>query len=147
MASERVVILAKLTASVNWTTLVTAPNTRWRESWGRNGLEASTAPYVALTGKLSPCAVLTMGSRAAANIVHYGERTFFRLWVYHDYDFNAINAALYVAKQLLDNAYITADNHGTPRLQWVDDMQEFTADELQGAAGGSSRYVMLGGWQ
>lgn len=145
--NERAAILAALTASASWTSLVAADNTKWREAWGRNGLEASTAPFNSTTGKLTACAELSMSTRSRANLQHFGEQTFLRLWVYHDYDFNAVNAALYAAKRILDNYYLpTVDNHGTPRLQWVDDMAEFTADELQGAAGGSSRYVMLAGW-
>jgi hypothetical protein len=144
--NERAAILAALTASASWTTLVLAANTKWEESWGRNGLEPSTAPFDVATGKLTACAALTLSTRSPANLTHFGERAFFRLWVYHDYDFNAVQAALWAARRLLDNTYITADNRGTPLLRWVDDMPEFRADELSGAAGGSSRYVMLQGW-
>lgn len=145
--NERAAILAALTASASWTSLVAADNTKWREAWGRNGLEASTAPFNSTTGKLTACAELTISTRSRVNLPDYGEQSFFTLWVYHDYDFNAVNAALYAAKRILNNTYLPmVDNHGTPLLRWSNDIAEFTADELQGAAGGSSRYVMLAGW-
>lgn len=145
MANERVAIRAALVASASWTSLVSATNTQWRETWGRNGLEAATAPADA-NGILAPCAVLTMGTRTPANITHFGEKTFFRLWVYHATDFNAVQAALSAARRILDNTYITADNFGTPRLQWVDVIDEFIDDELGGVVGASARWVMLAGW-
>lgn len=145
MANERAAILAALTASANWTALVLAINTKFKEDWGPNGLTPTVAPVDA-NGKLPACAVLAFSTRSQSNIIHFGERAFFRLWVYHDGDANLVSAALYAARRILDNKIITADNHGTPLLQWVDDMADFTADELSGAAGCSSRYVMLAGW-
>lgn len=143
--NERDAILAALTASASWTALVLAANTKFRESWGANGLEPSNASYDA-NGKLVATAVLSFSTRSPSNITHFGERAFFRLWVYHDRDANLVQSALYAARRILDNKIITADNHGTPLLQWVDDLGDFTADELGGAAACGSRYVMLAGW-
>lgn len=145
MSSERVAIRAALVASASWTSLVSAVNTQWRETWGRNGLEPATAPADA-NGLLSPCAVLTMGTRSPANLTHFGETAFFQLWVYHATDFNAVQAALSVARRILDNAYVTADTYGQPRLKWVDVQPEFIDDELGGAVGASARFVALEGW-
>jgi hypothetical protein len=95
---------------------------------------------------LTICAALTDNSRSPANLTHYGERAFFTLWVYHPSDKSAVTAALYAARRILDNAYTAVDNKGVPRIQWVNDLQTFTADELGGAFGGASRYVLLHGW-
>lgn len=146
MANERDAILAALTASASWTALVAANNTKFREDWGRNGIEPSTAPYDAITGRLTPCAALMMATRTPVNLTHFGERAFFRLWVYHDSDYSAVQDALRVAKRLLDNTYITVDNYGKPLLRWVDDISEFPDESMGGAAAGVSRYQMLAGW-
>ena len=145
MANERVAILAALNASASWTALVSAVNTRFREDWGRNGLEPATAPADA-NGLLLPCAVLTMNARSPVNIANWGEKVFFRLWVYNATDFNAVQAALSVARRALDNTYITADNYGKPLINWVDTADEFVDDELGGAVGAYQRYVMIAGW-
>lgn len=144
MANERAAIKAALTGNGNWTALVSGSNTKWDDEWGVTGLEMSTAP--ATNGVLTICAVLTAATRAPANLANYGERAFFRLWVYHPTDKAAIQNALYVAKGILNNVYITVDNKGVPFMRWVDDLQDFTADELGGAFGGSSRYQLLHGW-
>lgn len=145
MASERVAIRAALVASASWTSLVLAANTQWRETWGRNGLEAANAPADA-NGLILPCAVLTMSTRSPANIANWGEKMFFQLWAYHATDFNAVQAALSAARRILDNAYVTADNYGTPLINWVDTGGEFIADELGGAVGASQRFVVIEGW-
>lgn len=145
MANERAAIKAALTGSATWTALVSAVNTKWYEEWGATGLEPKTAPADS-NGILSPCAVLTMGVRTPANIANYGERAFFRLWVYNATDYMAVQTALYTARRILNNTQITADNRGKPLLKWVDDVQEFIDDELGGVVGGGSRYLALHGW-
>lgn len=145
MANERAAIKAALNASANWTALVPAINTKWNDEWGITGLELKTAPADS-NGILTPCAALTDSTRAPANLANYGERVFFRLWTYNATDAAAVQAALYAAKRLLNNTYITVDNKGSVLIRWVDDMPTFTADELGGAFGGSSRYQLLQGW-
>jgi hypothetical protein len=144
MANERAAIKASLTGSATWTALVSGSNTKWDDEYGATGLEMKTAP--ATNGVLTICAALTDSTRSPVNLANYGERAFFRLWVYHPSDKAAIQAALYAAKGILNNTYITVDNKGAPLIRWVDDIQTFPADELGGAWGGGSRYQLVHGW-
>lgn len=133
-------ILAALTGNSGWTSLVTG-GTKWYEAWGDNGLEPTTALYDT-NGRLLLSCVLTMGTRQPAEIQNTSYRGFLRLWFYHDSSFELVEQAQDLAFTLLNKTRITVTGKGTPLLYWVDNMQEFTAQELSDAAAAGSRYAL-----
>lgn len=139
MATLREAIKSTLTSNVTWAALVTG-GTQWYEEWGRDGLMPDTGSYT--NGKLKLTCVLTMGSKQTAEIQNASQRGFVRLWIYHDSSFELVAQAQDLAFTLLNKTRITVTGKGTPLLYWVDNMQEFTAQELQNAAAGCSRYAV-----
>lgn len=140
MTTLRAAILATLTASSSWTTLVNG-GTNWFEGWGRNGLEPDTF-VVDSNGRLKLSCVLTMGTRGKAEIDDSTERGFVRVWLYHDTSYELVEQAQDLAKTLLHKKQIAVTGKHTPMLVFVDHLQEFSAQELGGAAAGCSRYTV-----
>jgi len=141
MATRAAAIKAVLTGSSAWTTLVTGGTFLW-DDLGRNGLTPEVAEALGCydaDGKLELTAVLTMGTSGPAEVFD-SERGFFRVWLYHDSSYPLIRQAVRKTKDLLERTRITVTDEGTPFIRWVDDMQEFIADELGGAMAGGSRY-------
>ena len=138
MATLKAAIKTALTGNASWAALVTG-GTAWRDEWGRNGLEPETAVYDT-NGKLKLSAVLTFSTETEAEIAGSSARGFFQLWVYHDSDTSLLTQAHDLARSILNNTRITADNHGTPLIRWVSTQDEFKADELSGAMGRYARY-------
>lgn len=143
MSAKEVSIPALLTASSSWTTLVTGGTFTW-DTTGRQGFEPNTAAALGCydtSGKLKLTAVLTFGVANEAEILK-SEVGFMRLWLYHDSSYALIRQARRLAKNLLDGKQVVSDSEGAPLLRWVDDLQEFVADELEGAMAGGSRYAI-----
>lgn len=143
MASKEAAIQTKLTGNAAWTALVTG-GTFLFDALGTLGLTPETAEangcYDA-NGKLELTAVLTFDTNSEAEILTT-ERQFMRIWFYHHDSYSLIRQARRKAKDLLDRQQVTADDEGSPLLRWVDDLRDFTADELGGALAGGSRYFI-----
>jgi len=144
--SKELAIKAVLTASSSWTTLVTG-GTFLFEELGRTGLtpdSAAAAGCYDADGLLELTAVLTFGASTEAEILT-SESQFMRLWLYADSSYINLRTARRLAKTLLDGVTVDASavGYGWPLLRWVDDQQEFTADELGGALACASRYRVL----
>lgn len=143
--SKELAIKAVLTGSTAWTTLVTG-GTFLYEELGRTGLtpDSAAAAGCYADGLLELTAVLTFGASTEAEILT-SESQFMRLWLYADSSYTNLRAARRVAKNLLDGVTVdaSATGDGWPLLRWVEDQQEFTADELGGAMACSSRYRVL----
>jgi hypothetical protein len=144
--SKESAIKAVLTGSTAWTTLVTG-GTFLYEELGRTGLtpdSAAAAGCYDANGLLELTAVLTFGATTEAEILT-SESQFMRLWLYADSSYSNLRSARRVAKNLLDGVTVNASatGDGWPLLRWVDDQQEFTADELGGAMACASRYRVL----
>jgi hypothetical protein len=144
MSAKETTIPALLTASATWTALATGGTWTW-DTLGRLGLTpevaASKGCYDA-SGKLKLTAVLTFGTSAEGNILT-SEAMFFRVWYYHDNSYALIRQARRLAKNLLDRQQVDTDNEGSPFIRWIDDGQEFVADELGGCMAAMSRYRIL----
>lgn len=140
MTTLRAAIVATLTASSPWTTLVNG-GTKFYEDWGHNGLEPDTF-IVDSNGRLKLSCVLTMGTKQTAEIQNASARGYVRLWLYHDSSYELIEQAQDLAFTLLNKTRVTVSGKGTPMLYWVDNMQQFQAQELGDAAGGCSRYAL-----
>lgn len=146
MASKESLIKSILTVSSTWTTLVTG-GTFLYDDLGRVGLDMTAAEangcYDSSTHKLKLTAVLTFGQSTEAEVLG-SESEFIRLWVYHDNAFATIRQAKRIAKNLFDKTITSkTTDEGTILIRWVDDMPDFTADELGGALAGCSRYRIL----
>lgn len=133
-------IVAALTGNSGWTTLVTG-GTKFYEDYGPNGLEPNTS-VVDSNGRLKLTCVLTMGARQPAEIKNASYRGFVKLWVYHDSSYELVEQAQDLAFTLLNKTRVTVTGKGTPMLYWVDNLQEFSAQELGDAAAGCSRYAL-----
>jgi hypothetical protein len=140
MATLREAIKTALTGDGSWTALVTG-GTKFREEWGRNGLEPETASYDT-SGKLKLSCVLTFSTRVPAEIPNDSKRTYVHLWLYHDSSYELIQQAQDLARTILNKKQVAVTGKETPLLFWLNDGAEFTAEELQGAAGGMSRFAV-----
>lgn len=147
MATKEAAIKAVLTGSSSWTTLVTGGTFLW-DDLGRQGLDPNRAAALGCYDQSDPdnptlklTAVLTFSTASEREILA-SKRQFFRLWLYHENSYPLIRQAITLAYSLLNAKQVTADNEGKPLLRWVDDMQEFVADEMAGAMAGGSRYFV-----
>jgi hypothetical protein len=141
MATKEAAIKAKLTGSSAWTTLVTGGTFIW-DDLGRNGLDqeaAVTQGCYDTAGKLKLTAVITFGTASEREILK-SQRQFFRVFLYHDNSYPLIRQAVRLAYDTLNAQQVAADAVGSPLIRWVDDMQEYVADELDGAMAGGGRF-------
>jgi len=143
MASKEAAIKAALTGNAPWVALVTG-GTFLFDELGTLGLtpeSAEAAGCYDADGKLELTAVLTFDTNTEAEILT-SERQFFRIWYFHHDSYSLIRQARRKAKDLLDRQQVTADNEGRPLMRWVDDIREFTEDDLGGALAAASRYFV-----
>lgn len=144
MAAKEAAIKAVLTGNAPWAALVTG-GTFLFDELGPLGLTPETAEAAGsydANGKLELTAVLTFDTSAEAEILG-SEGIFVRLWLYHYDNYSLIRQARRKAKDLLDRKQVTADGEGSPLIRWVDDIREFTEDNLGGALAAASRYRVI----
>jgi len=110
----------------------------------QDGLTPNAAPSAFDSfGRVLPCAVIRFRDMSETEIVGRSRRRFFEIYAYQNIGMDQVDAALARCRALLHpHQQYTTDGGQVYFTHWVDSVGDLTADELDGAAMGRSRYYI-----